>query len=187
MQGEQWMGYGFVVFLVVLFGWAAWSIKRQNRRNDADYKEWLTEKSKVAEKVKGKRFLIIVRGADGRKNNFESALIDCLIDLGAFITAAPTDLASKVWSGDVGTLPQGFKADYVLIGTTWETQEEKSRKNIDFRILDQTRQEIVGAKSAAAATGVLLVVNSLYLIAEVVGRNTAATVEASEPLVHGHV
>ena len=72
------------------------------------------------QKLVDKKFVVVIRTKDGKRNYWETLFIDQMMYLGAEVLYCSLECGNDFWNGSLGEIPTDTIA---FVGTTWECGE----------------------------------------------------------------
>lgn len=144
-----------VAAVYVFYGVRKASKKPQWYLNDE--KEWVENLTKrqsrlreIVDLVRGKTFAVAIRVKGGQVANYESLLIQTLVELECRVINLPLSVAQKLHQGEFQPVE---KVDFIIVGTKWirtieqERMSGTERQGVAFKIVPGNRNLILGAYS----------------------------------------
>ena len=108
--------WGITIFVVATIAIAVLVVRVVN----ATERENKTAFRQAKEKLAGKKFMVAIRGKDGRRTYQETLFIQELINLGVEVLDLSPKNGDRVWIGELNSVPIGVA---MFIGTAWEEND----------------------------------------------------------------
>ncbi len=144
--------------LLVIAVYVIYRIRKGSRKPrwyTNDEKRWLenisqrrTRLKEIADLLKGKVFAVVIRVKGGQVSEYESILIQTLVELGCSVINLPLSVAQKLHQGEFQPVE---KVNFIIVGTKWmrtleeERMSDTKRQGIDFKIFPGNENLILGA------------------------------------------